>query len=167
MGSIKEIKGNIFDVFLDGNWDAVCVTTNGIIKRNGQAVMGAGVALACVKNYPSSSKSLGDKLIENGNIVQVIIETNRGPILSFPTKDHWKDKSDMKLIKSSCSQLMDFVDERKLKNVLLPRPGCSNGGLIWENVKKEIETLLDDRVTIISMEQPIRKLNWERGLNDD
>ena len=34
-------------------------------------------------------------------------------------------------------------------SVLLPKPGCANGGLNWEQVKPLLEQYLDDRFTII------------------
>lgn len=42
------------------------------------------------------------------------------------------------------------------ETVLLPRPGCGNGKLQWDFVKREIEDLLDDRVTIV---------NWKKESN--
>ena len=39
---MKEVKGNIFNYI--GIADAICVTTNGIVKKDGSLVMGAGIA---------------------------------------------------------------------------------------------------------------------------
>ena len=40
-----ELKGK-YDIFIltQGNTEGVCVTTNGIVKQDGKAVMGAGIA---------------------------------------------------------------------------------------------------------------------------
>ena len=43
------IKGNIFDYI--GKVDAICITTNGTIKSNGELVMGAGVAKEFYDKY--------------------------------------------------------------------------------------------------------------------
>ena len=45
---------------------------------------------------------------------------------------------------------MDIIQFYDLKNVALPRPGCANGGLNWEDVKPHLERILDDRVTIVT-----------------
>lgn len=44
------LKGNALDYI--GKSDIVCVTTNGIVKSNGELVMGAGCALAFKKQFP-------------------------------------------------------------------------------------------------------------------
>ena len=43
------LTGNIFDYV--GLVDAICITTNGTIKSNGELVMGAGVAKAFYDKY--------------------------------------------------------------------------------------------------------------------
>jgi len=40
---MKEVIGNIWNYYNKGNW--IVITTNGTIKKNGEAVMGRGVAL--------------------------------------------------------------------------------------------------------------------------
>lgn len=149
MLEMRKGKGNIFDLFMTGSYDAICITTNGITKKSGDAVMGAGIAKACAEKFPRSPKDLAEGLKENGNVVQIISPTIYGLILSFPTKNHWKDPSNIELIKKSCHQLMDFIDENKLTRVLLPKPGCSNGKLEWSEVEPIISEILDDRVAVI------------------
>lgn len=148
---LTEIRGNAFNLLKTPQFDAVCVTTNGVTKQNGDAVMGAGVALACARAYPETPRLLGDLLRRTGNVTQVMLETPNGPIIAFPTKNHWRDASDIELIKKSCRELMAIVNKRGLKHVLLPKPGCANGGLDWNDVHREIAPLLDWRITIISM----------------
>lgn len=147
---LQEIKGDAFALLKTDRYDAVCVTTNGILRKNGWAVMGAGVAKACVENYPNAAAVLGTKISMHGNIAQVIHDTDEGPIISFPTKYHWKDASDLDLIKRSCRQLMDIIVDWDLERVLLPQPGCTNGGLNWNDVRAAITPILDERVVIIS-----------------
>jgi len=144
---MKEITGNMFDM----KADAYCITTNGMIKGNGRAVMGAGVALSAVKKFPACDKFLGDFINKNGHIVGVFYIADSTDLISFPTKYHWKNPSDIKLIKKSAKELMELIEKNKYNKVILPRPGCANGGLLWDDVKKLIEPILDDRVIVVSL----------------
>lgn len=148
--SLREINGDAFRLLANGTYDAACVTTNGITRNNGWAVMGAGVAKACANTHPESPRLLGELLRQNGNITQVILDTPAGPVIAFPTKHHWRDASDLSLIQQSCRQLMQLINARGLTRVLLPKPGCANGGLYWHDVRAAITPLLDERVVIIS-----------------
>lgn len=148
--TLVEIKGDLFQLLKTDDYDGACITTNGKTRWNGHAIMGAGVAKACKTHIPNAEKLLGSKIRKSGNITQLIAMFEDKPIISFPTKNDWRDPSDIQLIKRSCRQLMAFIDEHGLQRVLLPKPGCLNGGLYWTHVRAEITPLLDDRVIIIS-----------------
>lgn len=62
----------------------------------------------------------------------------------------WATYSSMELILQSSHELIELLNKENFDSVILPRPGCGNGGLNWVDVKKEIEKILDDRVYIIS-----------------
>ena len=71
-------------------------------------------------------------------------------IITFPTKHNWKDKTDLELIRKSCRELMEVATKFDIKQISLPKPGCSNGGLVWDEVRAAIAPLLnDDIVTIV------------------
>lgn len=144
---MKEIKGNI--LYIEA--PAKCITTNLVVKKDGKAVMGAGVAKAFRDEYKGIDEEYGRMLSRGIDFVEIIFSDNRSDILSFPTKNDWRDKSDINLIIKSTKELVDLVNLYDYSEVLLPRPGCSNGGLDWEEVKKEIEPLLDDRFIIVSL----------------
>lgn len=154
---MKEIKGNIFDIT---DADAICVTTNGIVKSNGELVMGAGIAKQFAERFPSLPSDLGKAVREYGNVVLSNRAWEMTPnnwdntpsyyVVSFPTKNHWKDPSPMWLIKRSAEQLVIAADRMHWEKIVLPRPGCGLGGLKWEDVKKMIEPILDDRFYIIT-----------------
>jgi len=142
---MKESVGNL--------WDAKpefirCITTNGIVKNNGDLIMGAGIALQAKERYPQLPSLLGSYVKRSGNMVYYLEEFN---IASFPTKDNWKDKSDIHLIVGSCVQLSAMLENLD-KYAILPRPGCGNGGLDWKKeVKPYISGILSDRVWIITI----------------
>lgn len=141
---MKEKTGNIWDT----DCDVIAITTNGEVKKNGELVMGKGIALQAKQRYPDLPKILGDFVSTMGNIPEIVYDTDLSKriIVSLPTKNHWRDKSDIELIKKSLLSIEFMLDPPI--TIAIPRPGCSNGGLNWEDVKKEIEPLLDDRFVV-------------------
>ena len=139
-----ESKSNIW------NSDAsyICVTTNGIVKRDGTLVMGAGIAKQARDHFPGIDKALGDGVKTFGNTPMMFMTVGEGPnIISLPTKHHWKDKSDLELIVKSVAHIAKTM--RSTDTIALTRPGCALGGLDWESmVKPAIEPLLDNRFTV-------------------
>ena len=138
---MKEVFGNA--MVLRKDYTYLAVTTNGFVKKNGSAVMGAGIAKAVANEDPKAPAILGLKIKTNGNIVQKIYSN----VISFPVKHNWYEEADIELIKKSCIQLMKLIGPEDM--VLLPRPGCGNRKLKWEEVKPIIEPLLDDRVSVV------------------
>lgn len=132
--------------------DAVCVTTNGMTKNNGDAVMGAGIARSFAEKYPSLPKTLGEKLRTEGNHVHDIATITNAyreqHIVSFPTKHHWKNDSDIALIKQSAEELKALADKNNWTCIYLPRPGFGCGRLSWLYVKPVIANILDDRFIV-------------------
>lgn len=158
---MREAKGNIWD--LPG--DAICILTNGIVKSNGDAVMGKGIALEAAQRFPTLPARLGKYIKEDGNhVFDVVGPCEAGDnaigstqwIFSFPTKHHWRDKADPLLIARSCIELMERLNDLGSYNigfdtVLLPRPGCGAGGLDWQKeVKPIVEANTDDRIVVVS-----------------
>lgn len=141
-----EIKGNLWDI---PDADVICITTNGTVKKNGRAVMGKGCALEAKKKYEDIDQYLGTLISQIGNIPFQL--TSKKPyIVSFPTKHNWWEKSDLGLIERSCHLLLEYVDYKGFKKIVIPRPGCGNGLLKWEEVKPILEKYFDDRFYIVS-----------------
>lgn len=129
---------------------AVCVTTNGAVRRDGACVMGRGCARQAAQLDPEVPFLLGSLIREHGNVVHVIRDRpGRAALLSFPVKDSWEQEARLSLIEASCRQLVALADERDWINVLLPRPGCGNGRLTWAEVGPVVEPLLDDRFAVV------------------
>jgi len=134
------------DLFEVGG-DAVCITTNGVLRRSGDGICGAGVARQARDRFPGLERALGSHLRSHGNHVGVLIE---GPtaVVSFPTKEDWRDRSDLDLVLRSCRELVALADERGWGTVALPAPGCGLGGLSWDRVRDAIAPILDDRFIV-------------------
>lgn len=152
---MQELKH--YDIFTlpssETETNVVCVTTNGIIKKDGCAVMGAGIAKTANKRFQVDAK-LAEHLRTHGNTVcdlgEYKFKQSRFHLVSFPTKEDWKDNSLPWLIEQSAKQLVDLVNAHGYQHVFLTPPGCGLGGLQWESdVKPILEPLFDDRFTIV------------------
>lgn len=132
-----------------GQVNAVCITTNGVRKANGLAVMGAGVALAAAKKWPELPTILGTKLRWEGLHTTLLLETKTLHVVAFPTKRHWKNKSDISLIETSAKELVDMANDHMWEHVWLPPAGCGCGGLFWTNVAAVLNPILDNRFTVV------------------
>ncbi|QQV89551.1 hypothetical protein SJ_133 [Proteus phage SJ_PmiM] len=142
---MKEIKGDILNI----PCDAICITTNMNIKKNKRAVMGAGIARLFSGKVNNLDLIMAKSLIQHGHVCRILTKHNNINLISFPTKYNWYDKSDPSLIRKSALELMDIVSNNDFKRVLLPKPGCSNGGLNWNDIKPMLIDILDDRIHII------------------
>lgn len=157
---MKEIKGELFDYLLKPR-HVVCITTNGFVKGNGQAVMGRGCALQASIIIEDLPKLLGQHLQEKGNHVAVLpisLWKKKLSIVTFPVKHNWWEDADLQLIGTSAYELAKIAGANKGKTYILPRPGCGNGRRNWEKVKKVIAPILPDNVCIIT---------WERREDED
>lgn len=138
-------------------WDYVCrircITTNGTVKKNGEAVMGRGCAKEAKDLFPGIARLLGEKITVGGNVPHLLIDEKRpmGPIeedntttyklISFPVKHQWYEDADLDLIAESARRLKLMVPP--YVSVLIPRPGCGNGRLKWPTVKEVLAPILD------------------------
>lgn len=143
---MKELTGDLWDFHARGCF--ICITTNNTIKKNGECVMGRGIAAQAKKRFAQLPFLLGDKIQRVGNGVHVFGALH---LIMFPVKWNWNERADLALIQVSAQQLVDYCDQCKVNEVYLPRPGCGNGGLRWSVVKPFLEPILDDRFTIVEM----------------
>lgn len=140
-------KENIFDTHQ--TYNAICVTTNGQVKKDGRLIMGAGVALQFKENFPGLDYELGQKVLTYGNRPFLIFKKNTA-IVSFPTKNDWRKKSDIELIKFSAKNLVKIAQSRFWTRIALPAPGVGKGGLNWsKDVYPALKPILDDRFHIL------------------
>lgn len=138
-------------------FDALCCTTNTMVKKDGTLVMGAGIARIFADEWDWLPKEWGQVINQRDDSrKEDIIITPLSMsmyLVAFPTKRHWKEDSQLDLIEASLKSLVLAANFMNWRHVLLPRPGCLNGGLSWE---KQVQPLctkyLDDRFTVISKE---------------
>jgi len=169
---MKERKTDLFETIYEDGVDAICITTNGNYSPiSGLAAMGGGCAGVCARRWPETAQRLGKMLKvfgtnvpyvigaldEDGNTLELTRDliknkTFKCLIFSYPTINNLIDGSNIQLIKQSATALKDYVEQFGLKNIIIPRMGTGIGGLVWADVKPEVEDILDDRFTIVSFE---------------
>jgi hypothetical protein len=163
------IKANIVNLWNTGN--IVCVTTNGFIKKNGEAVMGRGNALAMAKAIPKLPLCLANHIRTNGNVVGPIYKK----VISFPVKPIQGDYSEVlphmrknykptdtipgffckarvDIIEKSVNELNELITQydEHIKNIYLPIPGVNNGQLTFDNIKHILNNL-NNKVVLVNL----------------
>ncbi len=144
---MRQVVGNIWSFYEQGHY--IGITTNGVIKSNGDLVMGAGIALQATIRSPGLARVWAENVRRYGNHVYLSEERK---LIQFPTKDNWRDNSKIELIVQSCKELMALLAiHPEIETVYLPRPGCGHGGLKWEDVRPVIAKELDNRIIIVNL----------------
>jgi O-acetyl-ADP-ribose deacetylase (regulator of RNase III) len=150
---IEYVTGNIFN--------SGCFAA--INPVNCVGVMGAGLAKQFKEKYPkmfnryreecsSEKMKLGRNYFWiNPNSLQSNTRcTDYGEfaeIICMPTKNHWKDSSELNWIILALQDLREhvIVNYAPSCSIAIPKIGCGLGGLNWETqVKPEIEKYLGD-----------------------
>lgn len=160
---IKFVSGDFFKFEADIRVNTVnCV-----------GVMGAGVALAFKKRYPSMFADYAEQcslgLIRPGkpsvwHSSDALLEDVE--VVNFPTKDHWKKPSEYSYVESGLQWLSTYLKERQGKVVTLPALGCGHGGLEWVRVKELIEKYLGDSPAQILVFEPSSSKNAGKAIAD-
>lgn len=125
---MTEVVGDIWAYHRKGH--IIVVTTNGTIKNDGRAVMGAGVARQALDRYRELDRFLGHSLKTQGNHVFYFPDKR---ILTLPVKHNWWETADLELIDRSLDELLRIAPKSD-KEICMTRPGCGNGGLDWQDV---------------------------------
>jgi O-acetyl-ADP-ribose deacetylase (regulator of RNase III) len=65
-------------------------------------------------------------------------------MIMFPTKDHWKGKSQIEWIERGLAAVKEQYQAWGLRSIAMPQVGCGLGGLRWDQVQPLIEQYLGD-----------------------
>ena len=118
--------------------DAIVNTVNCV------GVMGKGVALEFKRRWPGNFeeyKRLCDRrILRPGKVfvyqnTDMLDQDNWKFLVNFPTKDHWRGKSQIGFIDKGLDDFLAQVEKLGIRSVVLPPLGCGNGGLEWKEVK--------------------------------
>lgn len=113
---------------------------------NCYGVMGKGLALAFKKRYPAYFQHYASLCrqgeVRIGTLTSFDVESTHCKslkLISFPTKNHWKDPSQLPWIEKGLISLRELILEEGITNIGIPMLGCGYGGLNWDEVRPLIE----------------------------
>lgn len=93
--------------------------------------MGKGLALEYKKRYPDMYLKYKD-LCEKG-LIQIgklwVYKTPDKWILNFPTKDHWKNNTEIQYLVMGLGKFVKTYKEKGITSISFPLLGANNGGL--------------------------------------
>ena len=145
---METIKANIWNFQGKGY---IIIPTNGFVKRNGECVMGAGLAKQAKLRFPTLPLELGAKIALCGNHV---FHWDLYGLITFPVKHSWIENADPYLIEQSAVELSQYYEEgyklgADLPKIYMPQVGCGNGKLNWSDIEPIINLNLNHLVTIV------------------
>ncbi|MCP1557834.1 UNVERIFIED_ORG: O-acetyl-ADP-ribose deacetylase (regulator of RNase III) [Methylobacterium sp. SuP10 SLI 274] len=122
--------------------DAIVNTVNCV------GVMGKGIALQFKRKWPANFRAY-EAACKAGDVVpgRMFIYDAGGLlkpqyIINFPTKRHWRGKSEISFIAEGLKDLVQQIEALEIKSIAVPPLGCGNGGLDWDDVRPLIEDAL-------------------------
>lgn len=131
-------QGNVFE--------SGCQTT--VVTTNTVGVMGKGVALEAKRRYSDVERPYKD-LCKSGTHQIGHLDmhpTTDGWLLLFPTKQHWRNPSQLEWIEQGLKYLRAHTLEYpfgRIESLAVPPLGCGNGGLDFSQVRPLIEYYLE------------------------
>lgn len=145
---MKALSVMIGDIFTTGA-DAI------VIPVNCRGVMGAGLARDIRLRWPDTvapyQKACRDGQLRPG---QVFTHQRREPpryVIHFPTKDHWRQPSDMTLIHTGLQSLVHEVRARGIRSIAIPALGCGLGQLEWGAVYPAIVAAMEPLMDVTTL----------------
>lgn len=127
--NFTEVVANLFDLKAESYVNTVnCV-----------GVMGKGIALEFKIRYPHMYldyvRQCREGLFTPGQVRTWHSGTDNIWIYNMATKKHWKNPSKFEWVKEGLVDLACNLEFLAIKSIVMPRPGCGNGGLDWEQVR--------------------------------
>lgn len=124
---------------------------------NRVGTMGGGLALAFKQRYPAMFQSYHDHCLRfmdlhEGWLSHSYFDDSGVIIWNLPTKDHWRENSDIGLIFAAMLELVQTVNtlapiratKDKTTIVAIPKLGSGLGRLDWKDVRPVITSTIDN-----------------------
>lgn len=140
-----ERNGDLWQAYESGEW--IIVPTNGMTRRNGEAVMGAGVALAAAKRIPRLPRLLGAQLRASGN------HAYAWPAYRFitaPSKHYPFEPASLTLIERTAQETAHWVAHYQVATIFSIQVGCGVGAQRWAVVAPILHRLWDTRFVVLT-----------------
>lgn len=137
--ALRYIEGNIFD----SRAQATTCPVNLV------GAMGKGLALAFRQKYPTLPgvylDLLGNNMLLMGRPFSVGLNGVPQDIILFPTKQHWRNPSELDWIENGIKYMISRLETHawKYESIAVPALGCGEGGLKWEDVKPLMDLYFD------------------------
>lgn len=126
---IKLTQGDL----LKADVDALVNTVNCV------GVMGKGIALqfklAFPENFNQYHQACQKNEVQVGKMFVVKCLIGVKYIINFPTKKHWREKSEIGYIIKGLKDLKETIEKLKITSIAIPPLGCGLGGLRWVEVR--------------------------------
>ena len=117
-------------------------------------VMGKGLAKQFKDRFPECvppyEEACAKESLVPGRLILVrtlvqpdLFSAKRPAVILFPTKKHWRGKSQLKWIEAGLQELKRSYRDWGIRSVAMPQIGSGLGGLNWADVKRIIERLFD------------------------
>ena len=153
--NISLIQGNLFGT----DMETIVITVNCM------GVMGKGIALE-LKNNAKPAYDKYRELCDAGemNLGKSVIyekhidELNGKTVLFFPTKGHWRGRSELFQIKKGLEHFTENYDDMGITSIAFPALGCGHGGLNWNDVKPVMYEYLEDLDIEIEIYEPGKQI---------
>lgn len=101
-------------------------------------VMGKGLALQFKKKFPDYFASY-KQACDDGGVRLGRVTSYKGvaaeKLVSFPTKNHWKDLSNYVSIDLGLASLAELIERENIQSIAIPMLGCGEGRLAWPEVR--------------------------------
>ncbi|MBI2802211.1 MAG: macro domain-containing protein [Gammaproteobacteria bacterium] len=132
------------DLLRQDDVDAIVNTVNCV------GIMGKGIALQFKNKWPDNFKAYevackkGEVKLGHMWIFDAGGLVTPNYIINFPTKQHWRGKSEILSIRDGLSALVAQIKRLGIRSIAIPPLGCGNGGLQWTDVRPLIEAAFAD-----------------------
>ena len=100
--------------------------------------MGKGIALQFKRAFPANFRAYraacarGEVRMGQVWFFDTGVLGPRRYILNFPTKNHWRNASQLSDIAAGLDSLVSLVHDHRIESLAIPAGGCGNGGLSWD-----------------------------------
>lgn len=128
------------------------------IPVNCVGVMGAGLALEMKQKFPKRYEHYLEVCKEGlaiGYPYLSTLPTEPPLMLFFPTKFHFKERSNIRDVIFGLNTLANHYGEMGIQSIAIPALGCGLGGLIWKDVKNAMEIILLKMKIPVEIYEPV------------